>query len=141
MLKRLNNWPEAFAAALEAVQHEPFEWGKNDCCLFACNIVKAITGTDLASPFRGYKDRAEAFEIIKGYGGIGKLAESVAEEYGIPEINPLIARRGDVCLFNNGNGETLGICRGDLVLAPGKEKLDGIPVSKVSDTLRAWRIG
>ena len=138
MIERLPNWPEAFAAALAHVQNTPFEWGKNDCCLFACNVVEAITGTDLAGPFRGYKNRAEAFKVIKGYGGIGKLAESVAQKYGIPEIEPLKARRGDVCLFNNGNGETLGICRGDLVLAPSKEKLDGLPVSKV---LRAWEIG
>ncbi len=141
MLKRLDNWPEALAAALEHVQNKPFEWGENDCCLFACNIVEAITGTDLASPFRGYKNRTEAFEVIKGYGGIGKLAESVAQEFSIPEIEPLKARRGDVFLFNNGNGETLGICRGDLVLAPGKEKLDGLPITKVLDTLRAWEIG
>lgn len=141
MLTRLNNWPEAFAAALDAVQNEPFEWGKNDCCLFACNIVKAITGTDLARPFRGYKNRNEAFEVIKSYGGIGKLAESVAQEYGISEINPLKARRGDVCLFDTGQGETLGICRGDLVLAPGKEGMVGHPISKIQSTLRAWEIG
>jgi len=141
MLERIPHWPEAYADELARVHNKPFEWGKNDCCLFACNVAMAITGTDLARPFRGYKNRTEAFELIKGYGGIGKLAESVAQEYSIPEIEPLRARRGDIFLFDNGNGETLGICRGDLVLAPGEDGLIGHPLSKLSGKLRAWEIG
>jgi hypothetical protein len=141
MLKRLTNWPEAFAAALESARARPFQWGENDCCLFACDVVLAITGTDLARPFRGYKNRKEALTVIAGFGGIGALAENVAAMHGIPEIPPLQARRGDVCLFDNGNGETLGICRGDLVLAPGKDGLIGHPLTTVLETLRAWEIG
>jgi hypothetical protein len=78
---------------------------------------------------------------VARYGGIGRLAESIALEHGIPEIPPLRARRGDVCLFDTGQGETLGICRGNIVLAPGKDGLVGHPVSKLLESLRAWEIG
>lgn len=138
MLKRIKDWPEALASEMARVQNMPFEWGKNDCCLFACNAVKAITGKDLARSFRGYKTRNEAFDLIKSFGGIGKLAESVAKKYSIPEIDPLLARRGDVCLLDAGRGETLGICVGDTIVAPGDKGLVGFPLMQ---GLRAWRIG
>lgn len=138
MIQRLANWPEAFASALEHVQNKPFVWGENDCCLFACNCVLAITGTDLARTFRGYKNRNEAVVLIAGYGGLYKLAATIGEEHGIPEVPTLQARRGDVVLFEGGEGPALGICIGDKIVAPGDNGLVGYPLLKA---LHAWRIG
>lgn len=138
MIQRRENWPEAFASALSHAQSKPFVWGENDCCLFACNCIEAITGTDLARTFRGYTTRDEAMAFIAGYGGLYQLAATICREHGVPEMPPLQARRGDVVLFEGGEGGTLGICIGDKIVAPGDNGLVGYPILKA---LHAWRIG
>lgn len=138
MIQRLTEWPEALAAALALAQNKPFAWGENDCCLFAANCAEAITGVDLANGFRGYQDRAQALEMIAGFGGLLGFASHIAKIYSLPEMKPLQARRGDICLFEGGNGPTLGICAGDKLLAPGKSGLIGYAITK---GLYAWGVG
>ncbi len=105
MLKRRTDWPEALAAEIERAWSLPFVWGMNDCCLFACNCVLVLTSVDLAASFRGYRTRREAMEVLKKFGGIGGVAEAVARIHAVPEIVPLRARRGDICLLDAGRGE------------------------------------
>jgi hypothetical protein len=138
MLKRLNGWPEALASALEHARNEPFRWGQNDCCLFAAYCAKAITGRDLAIQFRGYQTRAEAAEILESFGGLYRLASIVARAHGAPEIPPLQARRGDICLLKGREGPMLGVCIGDKIVAPGESGLVSYPISKGH---HAWGIG
>jgi hypothetical protein len=137
-LKRFNDWPERLSAHIHARMKEPFIWGQNDCCLFAMDCVKAITGEDLAVPYRGYTSQAQALRLLKKHGGIAGIAEAVAHSYAIPEITPVMTGRGDVCLFDAGYGDTLGICTGANVFAPAPHGLASIPTLKVN---RAWRIG
>lgn len=137
-LKRFADWPERLSAHIHARLKEPFVWGKNDCCLFAMDCVMAITGDDLATPYRGYTSQREALRMLKEHGGIVGIAEAVAHKYAIPEIAPAMAGRGDVCLFDVGHGDTLGICAGSSIFAPGPMGLVGTPALQA---LRAWRIG
>ena len=137
MIHKLENWPGAFASALSHVQNKPFIWGENDCCLFACNCILAITGVDLARTFRGYNTANEATAHIAGYGGLYELVSAICREHGMPEIPPRQARRGDPVLFEGGFGLTLGICVGDKVVAPGRNRLSSYGILK---GLHAWRI-
>lgn len=102
------------------------------------DCVTAITGEDLAKPYRGYRSQAQALRLLQRCGGVAGIAEAVAAQYSIPEIAPLSAQRGDVCLFDIGRGDTLGICAGEHIYAPGNEGLIAFPVSRA---VRAWRIG
>lgn len=138
MLKRYPDWPERLARQIDSCMKQPFVWGENDCCLFAMNCVMAITGEDLATPYRGYKSQGQAIRMLKRNGGIVGIAEAVACQYDIPEIAPVMAGRGDVCLFDVGHGDTLGICAGSSIFAPGPAGLVGTPALQA---LRAWRIG
>lgn len=137
MIHKLENWPMAFAAALSHAENKPFIWGENDCCLFACNCILAITGVDLARTFRGYTTEPEAAAFIAGYGGLYELVAAVCREHGMPEIPPRQARRGDPVLFEGGEGPTLGICTGEKIVAPGKGGLSAYGILK---GLHAWRI-
>ncbi len=137
-LKRLSDWPERLSAHLHARMKEPFVWGKNDCCLFAMDCVMAITGADLAAPYRGYDSQTQAVRLLKKHGGIVGIAEAVARQYAIPEIAPTMAGRGDVCLFDVGHGDTLGICAGAVIFVPG---LQGLANTPTLQAIRAWRIG
>lgn len=137
-LKRLPDWSIRLDRKITACVKEPFVWGENDCCLFAMDCVRIITGEDLAEPYRGYKSQREALRLLNRSGGIAGIAEAVARRYGIEEILPVLAKRGDVCLFDIGRGDTLGIRSGEYIFAPGYEGLAGFPMLQA---LRAWRIG
>lgn len=136
-LVRLPDWPERLSEIIDASRHKPFIWGEHDCCLFAMDCVEAMTGVDLAEPFRGYKGKKQGFMVLKEHGGVKGIAESVADKFGIEEIDPAFAGRGDVCLFNIGQGDSLGIRAGEWIYAPG---LEAIAAMRLSLAKRAWRI-
>ena len=137
-IKRYPDWPERLAKFIDAARIKPFVWGENDCCLFAMDCVQAITGQDLAQPYRGYTSQTQALRLLNRSGGVAGIAEAVAAKYDIPEITPLTAQRGDVCLFDIGRGNTLGIRAGEHIYAPGFKGLIGFPALQA---VRAWRIG
>lgn len=137
-IKRLSDWPERLAGKINASRNQPFVWGENDCCLFAMDCVNAITGVDLAKPYRGYSTQIQALRMLNKNGGVAGIADVVAEKYNIPEIQPLKAQRGDVCLFDIGRGDTLGIVAGEHIFAPGADGLIGFPILQA---VRTWRIG
>ena len=138
MLKRHPNWPELLAGKIDAARTSPFIWGENDCCLFAADCVEIMTGIDLAGDYRNYKTKAEALRLLKKYGGVAGIAEAIAKQHSILEIQPLNAQRGDVCLFDIGRGDTLGVVAGEHIFAPGPDGLVGFPLEQA---VRAWRIG
>ena len=111
----------------------PFEWGKNDCCLFACDAVKAMTGIDYSTPFRDkYLDEAGATQLVTAAGGIRAIATAALGA----EIKPLMAQRGDVVLIESPR-PTLAICMGSEVVAPGPE---GLEYRSIKPAVAAWRI-
>jgi len=82
-------------------------WGTNDCALFAANAILAITGTDIASDFRGkYSDEAGAFALIKSVTGGTTVADAAAwcaAKHGLVELaHPLQAQRGICWVVTNG---------------------------------------
>ncbi len=137
-IKRLPNWPELLAGKIDDARQQPFVWGENDCCLFAAHCVEIMTGIDLVGDYRSYKTKAEALRMLKKYGGVAGVAEAIAKKHEIPEIPPLIAQRGDVCLFDIGSGDTLGVIAGEHIFAPGQDGLIGFPLQQA---VCAWRIG
>jgi hypothetical protein len=140
-LRRAESWPEFLAAFIEARKCRAFEWGAHDCALFACDAVLEMTGVDLAEDFRGqYSDAVSALRVIRRTAlGVGELAENLAANFGIAEVPPALARRGDIVLFDGEHGETLGIVAldGCHVLAPAEDGLDTRPLAIAT---RAWRI-
>ena len=126
-----------------------FQWGSHDCCLFASDCVRAITGVDPASRFRGrYKTRLGAIRIMRRHagGGVVETARKVAADLGLAEVPVLRARRGDVVYASLLDAETQ---RPDGVL--GVVDLSGAAIGilsprglfrlSLSAGLQAWRIG
>jgi hypothetical protein len=97
----------------------PFAWGTNDCALFAADAVQAITGLDIADDFRGrYSDEAGAFALIRTVTGagadkttaVGDAAAWCAAKHGLEEWPaPLMARRGDLVVIENGGALIAGV--------------------------------
>lgn len=131
---RVNNWESILYAQIESFNAKKFAWGTHDCCTFAADCVKAITGTDKMASYRGgYKSALTAARKLEKAGGLEK---AITAELGDP-IAPLLAQRGDVVCFSSPLGDTAGICVGASIAAAG---LDGVTYTPINQAFKAWRI-
>jgi len=141
-MERRPDWPDRLHQALEAVREAPFRWGTNDCALFACDVVEAMTGLDLAADFRGrYRSQAGAGVVLKRAcgGGLEALVEARAAEHGIAEVPVAFAQRGDVVLLDSEAGPALGICLGASAALPRADQ--GFASIDMAAARRAWAVG
>lgn len=131
---RVENWPSVLMAMVEKAEREPFVWGKNDCCLWVADIVKAMTGKDFAEGMRGkYSTIEEAVEIYNGF-SLLEYINTILEN----RISINFAQRGDVVMAKFPVGETLGICIGGMAAFKTLTGLIQIPMLNCD---HAWRIG
>ncbi len=128
---RLRDWQSRLDALVMERLHQPFQWGSNDCCLFAADCVKAVTGYDPASDLRGhYADEFEAARLLQALGGVVVLASQR-----LGEVIPVsMAQLGDIGVSVCDGRQTLVCCMGAHWMGPGKDGL--VPVLNV---VQAWR--
>jgi hypothetical protein len=127
---RFQNWEKLLNDYLSQIG--PFEWGANDCCLFAANGVFAMTGEDYAKPYRGYKTAKGALGKLKDIGVDGVATKALGE----PKP-PTLAKRGDVVSFESGDGLALGLCIGAKIAAVGQ---DGLIMLPMNQAIQAWSV-
>lgn len=111
----------------------PFEWGRNDCCLFTVDAVWAMTGQDHAITFRGYDTALGAERLLKANGGVRGLA---TKAWGEP-VPVAFAAVGDPVLMLNEGRELLAVCNGTSAISAGP---DGVVALDMSAALAAWKI-
>lgn len=134
MMERLPDWPQRLADFIEARRERAFCWAESDCCLFVCDAVECMTGTDPASRWRGlYGSEKGARRLIRDNGGVAGLATLA---FG-PPVPAALAGRGDVVLIDSPNGEGLALCIGNSIAAQGQ---DGITFLPLSQAKAAWKI-
>jgi hypothetical protein len=145
-LKRTTHWAtREFHHFLRQRENASFSWGKNDCCTFAADAIKAFTGTDIAADFRGkYNDQPTALAAIHNITGGRTVADAAvwaAKKHGLEErTHPLMAQRGDLVLIQNGDGNLIaGIVHlnGRHVVSVGE---DGMKRFSIRAVKRAWKI-
>lgn len=128
---RLENWQSKLNKHLQTVG--AFEWGKNDCCMFAVGCVQAMTGVDYGKPYRGYKTAKGALKRLEDHGGVEGIATiQLGEPKPIKQ-----AKRGDVVSFKTGDEIALGISVGDKIVAIGENGLIFLPFD---DGINAWSV-
>jgi hypothetical protein len=128
---RLDGWESKLNDVIS--QSGVFEWGTNDCCMFAVRVVEAITGVDHGKPYRGYKTAKGAASRLLKHGGVEGIA---TKELGEPKF-PLLARRGDVVSFETQNQIALGICAGDKIIAVSQA---GLVSLSMREAIKAWSV-
>jgi hypothetical protein len=125
----------------QAARERPFAWGQHDCCTWAAECVRALTGRDpLHQLGAAWADEQQAREVLASLGG---LHAAVCAALGQPLAAPTLAQRGDVVLLAAGNTLALGVCMGEWIVAPGPTGLARVHVAaSTGDTrpLAAWRI-
>jgi len=139
---RSQNWQIDMGKAIEKAEATPFAWGSNDCCLFVCDVILAMTGVDLGADFRGKYDTREGAEALIGFatdgGDLELFVEQMCRQNHMPEVEVNFAWRGDVALHDADAGPCLGIIDGDgAVYLSEKHRLLMIPRG---DIRRTWRV-
>jgi hypothetical protein len=133
-MNRLHDWQMRFAEFARGRRNRAFEWGGNDCFLFAADAVLAITGADPAGELRGaYASALQAARILRARGGMAALGGMFGTR-----IAPLMANVGDVVLVDMGGRETFGVCNGTSVIGPGPA---GLASCGMGIATAAWRVG
>jgi hypothetical protein len=118
-------------------QGQPFKWGVNDCCLFACDWLAIRSCRDLAEDLRGYRSALAGWRIVKKLGGVLQIARERCAAMGWPEISPMLATHGDIVASDAAHGSALGVCAGHVALFAGEQ---GIVTRKITQCTHAWRI-
>jgi hypothetical protein len=137
-MARLESWEKKLADFIEERSDKPFEWGKNDCCLFVADAVKAITGIDYAASFRTkYENKNGAYKALKKFasGDIIETIKKIANQNNFKEISPKLAKRGDIGIVYP--KQALVICLGSKWAWQGEKGLEFI---SYKDIFIAWSI-
>lgn len=139
---RFEHWPSLLSAFLDARRNARFEYGVHDCCLFAADALRAITGTDFAAQFRRqYYTRFGALRRMREHcipPTVENLAAQVFASFGLREIAPGYAQRGDVLVLQQPHDTALGIIALDGMPVIAAER--GWGISDRSHALKAWKV-
>lgn len=137
-MPRKSNWPALLTRFIAAKQAQPFDWAENNCCFFAADWCRELTGIDPAADLRGQvPDLATAQAILARHGGAEELAAQRCAEHGWREISAAFAQRGDIATVPTPHGPALGVVLGRLVAFAGPHGVEFLPLKQ---TNRAWRI-
>lgn len=114
---------------LKAQRNAKFEWGVNDCCLFASSCVHVVTGFDPMASWRGkYQTEQGAMRLLKKHGG-GSIKTAFTRVFG--EFKPrLNANSGDLVLIDTELGDALGVLQACRVWVMSPTGLISVPISK-----------
>jgi hypothetical protein len=86
------------AVALD-VMDRPWVWGESDCCTAACDVFLRLYGTDPMRSVRGsYSTQVGAARLILSYGGMLRMAETLARREGLVRGTP---RQGSLGVHKN----------------------------------------
>ena len=131
------NWVIDFLNFVEANKDKPFEWGVNDCVMFAADSVMLMGNEDPATESRGrYKTETGAKRhLASQYGDLYTAWDSRLER--IENVN--FVQNGDVVLFDGELGLTSAIYWNGGVFAPTATGI-GYKAEMHSLVLAAWRV-
>ena len=142
-LTRKPDWQTLLEQFLRDHQYRPFRYGVWDCCLFVCDAILEMTGTDPAAAFRGkYSSRKQALTAIyeqTGRKSIESIVEQVTDDLQMPEIRTNRAARGDVVLIERPRELSIGLValNGYELIVVSQQGLWRLPPTH---GLRAWQV-
>ena len=129
---RISTWEDALSNYIAVKRSEPFEYGVNDCCLFAAGAVEAITGQDPMAEFRGeYDSLKTSLKVIKDIGA-GTLEATLDGKF--PEVSIGYAQRGDLAFFD----DSIGVVMGSFAYFVSDDGLERIPRDMWN---KCWSVG
>lgn len=139
-MTRLPDWRERLQEAEAPHLQAKFEWGVHDCVIRPADAILAITGVDLAEPFRGrYSSLGEARALLKGLGC--KTTVDYVKRF-LPQMRPIEARTGDLAVVDSGKawpGGALGIVLSSRIAVYAPDgSASAVPLTAA---LKAFKVG
>lgn len=135
MIQRKKDWRTRLAAYMGAISRRAFRPGEHDCALFAAGAVEAMTGTDLAAPWRRtYRTLEDGLALLAQHGHGDHVALAAAH---LEEIAPILAQVGDVAAVREGEALGLGIVQGPAIYVLRPSGLGLVPLTAAE---RAFRV-
>lgn len=132
---RLPDWQALLSAEIARALRRRFEWGVNDCALFAADAILAMTGEDPAEGWRGRYTTARGARRILHRAGYGSQVAVAARLFA--RVPPASARVGDIAVLARPEGLTLGVVAGEMIAAPGP---DGLAFAPRGEALEAYLV-
>jgi hypothetical protein len=110
---RLADWKARLWQYLQTCAAAPLEPGSHDCALFVAGAVCAMTGVDLAAPYRGRYDTFKTgFKLLTADGWPDAQAFLSAH---FSPIHPALAHEGDIVVLRGGRRLALGLLQGEVI--------------------------
>lgn len=134
-MTRRPDWPERLEAFIRSRRNVPFAYGTNDCVVYVCDAIEAMTGEDIFAELRGtYDSELGARRKLIEIGGIEAWFSQRMRRH----QTVLRATRGDVGLMPGENGwQPAAICLGSHWCGPSDE---GILMVPISTAVAAWAV-
>jgi len=143
-MPRVENWHLALHALIQDRRSMHFAWGRHDCCQFAGAAAAALTGDGKFTAHAGkYSTALGARRYLMTLTGVkdpDAAIYALPEFFGLQEINPNLAQRGDIVAIEQGHHAALAVVTLDarLLAAPALAGLEFMPREHA---MRAWRVG
>ncbi|QNK70251.1 DUF6950 family protein [Variovorax sp. PAMC26660] len=130
---------------IDARRHTGFAYFEHDCATIAADWVRERRGTDPLEPLRAQggalapKRLLTALRHVRAAGGFEAIATALLGQ----SLPGRLAQRGDVVLARSGgrigrvSGYSFGVCTGSNIVAPGKDRLQFLPLTT---GVAAWRV-
>ncbi len=132
-MKRRQDWPQQLHTFIDERLDRPFEWGIQDCVLFAADGILRMTDEDILAGLRGQWTTAkEATDMLAGYGGMEGAGDRFFERVSVQDV-----QRGDLGLMTDGRREFFGLVTLGKVVGPGPNHLIMNPFNECRIT---WKV-
>lgn len=136
-MDRLPDWHSRIFALIADYQSLPFQWGQNDCAIWAGRVIEAVTGEDFYSAFVGkYSTKIGGFRVFKKATGHKSHIHYIQANF--TAVQPSFAQVGDLGLVATDDGQAVALIAGEFLIAVGEHGLERLPLT---DLISAFRIG
>lgn len=128
------DWEKRLNAVVAKHRALPAEYGVSDCYIIADDAVEAVTGQQMFKGARRYKTPAGAGKQLRkrGFETVGDAFAAKFEEIGV-----LMARRGDIGVYDNNGEISGGVFTAIGFMTRGTDEIVFLPPSAV---LAAFRV-
>ena len=143
-LLRLEGWPDRLAKLIAQKKYIPFQWGQQDCALWAGDVILALTGYDHVTRYRGgYTSALGAARKLRKIDQV-YTTEGLVDKLLGNRVHPSQVIVGDIVATPNAlspAGMSLGVCYGRNSLFVGVEDGDhGLVTLETLSLEYGWKI-
>lgn len=137
-MQKVPDWQILLHKFLTANRSREFGWGTWDCCTFANDALRVISGQSVIPPELTWSNEREAMEKVQKYGRtFANAIKKAARAAGLVPVDVKHITAGDLVIYQNDNEEVCGICDGFSLLSPSDE---GYAFSRCEKARLAWRV-